>query len=103
MVPTFFQNALAGKPLPVFNGGSQIRCFCHAEDIVRGFVAIQERGKDRHTYNLGNPDNAVTIRELAIRIRALCGSDSPLETVDPTQKFGLHYLEAWPNPPALTR
>jgi nucleoside-diphosphate-sugar epimerase len=103
VVPTFFQNALAGKPLPLFNGGNQIRCFCYAEDVARGLVAIQERGKDRHTYNLGNPGNAVTIRELATRIRELCGSDSPLETVDPTQRFGAHYLEASAKSPCIDK
>jgi nucleoside-diphosphate-sugar epimerase len=103
VVPTFFRNALTGKPLPLFHGGSQIRCFCHAEDVARGLVAIQERGKDRHTYNLGNPGNAVTIRELAMRIRELCASDSPLETVDPTQRFGAHYLEASAKSPCIDK
>jgi nucleoside-diphosphate-sugar epimerase len=103
VVPTFFRNALVGKPLPLFNGGNQIRCFCHAEDVARGLVAIQERGKDRHTYNIGNPGNAVTIRELAMRIRELCASDSQLETVDPTQRFGAHYLEASAKSPCIDK
>lgn len=103
VVPIFFQNALAGKPLPLFNGGNQMRCFCHAEDVARGLVAIQERGQDRHTYNLGNPGNAVTIRELAMRIRELCASDSQLETMDPTQRFGAHYLEASAKSPCIDK
>ena len=103
VVPTFFENALAGKPLPLFNGGNQIRCFCHAEDVARGLVAIQERGKDRRTYNLGNPGNAVTIRELAMRIRELCASNSQLETVHPTQRFGAHYLEASAKSPCIDK
>jgi nucleoside-diphosphate-sugar epimerase len=103
VVPTFFRNALAGRPLPLFNGGNQVRCFCHAEDIARGLVAVQERGKDCHTYNLGNPGNAVTIRELAIRIRDLCASHSPLEIVDPTQRFGAHYLEASEKSPCIDK
>jgi nucleoside-diphosphate-sugar epimerase len=103
VVPTFFRNALAGKPLPLFNGGNQIRCFCHAEDLARGLVAIQERGKDRHTYNIGNPGNAVSIRELAMRIRELCASDSQLETVDPAQRFGAHYLEASAKSPCIDK
>ena len=103
VVPTFFRNALAGKQLPLFHGGNQIRCFCHAEDVARGLVAIQERGKDGHTYNLGNPGNAVTIRELALRIRELCASDSQLETVNPTQRFGAHYLEASAKSPCIDK
>jgi nucleoside-diphosphate-sugar epimerase len=103
VVPTFFQNALAGKQLPLFNGGDQIRCFCHAEDIARGLVAIQERGKDRNTYNLGNPGNAITIRQLAMRVRELCASDSQLETVDPTQRFGGFYLEAPAKSPCIDK
>jgi nucleoside-diphosphate-sugar epimerase len=103
VVPIFFRNALAGKALPLFHGGTQVRCFCHAEDVVRGLVAIQEHGQDHHTYNLGNPGNAVTIRELAMRIRDICASDSQLETVDPAQRFGAHYLEASAKSPCIDK
>ncbi|AKJ31877.1 NAD-dependent epimerase/dehydratase family protein [Caldimonas brevitalea] len=103
VVPTFFEQALAGKPLPLFHGGTQIRCFCHAEDTVRGLIAVQERGVPGHTYNVGHPGNAISIRDLAVKIRDLCGSDSALESVDPAQRFGPSYLEASAKSPSIEK
>ena len=38
-----------------------------------------------------------------MRIRELCASDSQLETVDPTQRFGAHYLEASAKSPCIDK
>ncbi|MCW7538565.1 NAD(P)-dependent oxidoreductase [Aquabacterium sp. A7-Y] len=103
VVPTFFEHAMAGKPLPLFHGGNQVRCFCHAEDVVRGMAAVQERGVDGETYNVGHPGNAISIRDLAAKIRALCDSDSILESVDPVERFGPSYLEASAKSPSIEK
>lgn len=103
VVPTFFEQAMAGRPLPLFHGGSQVRCFCHAEDTVRGLIAVQEHGISGETYNVGHPGNAVSIRDLAARIRDLCRSDSVLEPVDPVQRFGPSYLEASAKSPSIEK
>jgi nucleoside-diphosphate-sugar epimerase len=103
VVPTFFEQAIAGRPLSLFHGGSQVRCFCHVNDMVRGFVAVQEHGVEGGAYNLGHPGNAISIRNLALKIRALCRSKSPLETVDPVQLFGTHYLEASAKSPCIRK
>jgi nucleoside-diphosphate-sugar epimerase len=101
VVPTFFENALAGQALPLFHGGRQVRCFCHADDLVRGLIAIQEHGVNGQTYNVGHPGNATSIRELAEKIRQLCQSSSALEDVDPVQRFGPGYLEASAKLPSI--
>jgi nucleoside-diphosphate-sugar epimerase len=103
VVPTFFEQALAGRPMTLFYGGSQIRCFCHAEDMAEGMVSIQERGIAGETYNLGNPANLTTILDLAVRIRDLCGSRSQLESTDPRERFGARYLEAPPKHPSIDK
>ena len=103
VVPTFFENALAGRPLPLFFGGGQTRCFCHAEDMAEGLLAVQEKGTAGEIYNLGNPENGTSIRALAEAIRSLCGSSSPLEAIDPRERFGSQYLEASAKMPRIDK
>ncbi len=103
VVPTFFEHAIAGQPLPLFHGGRQVRCFCHVDDLVRGLIAIQEHGVDGQTYNVGHPGNATSIRDLAAKIRKLCQSSSALECVDPVERFGRGYLEASAKSPSIQK
>lgn len=103
VVPTFFERALAGEPLPIFYGGAQRRCFCHAEDLAAGLETVQEKGEAGGLYNLGNPGNRISIRLLAERIRRLCGSRSPLEALDPSERFGSQYLEAAEKVPSIAK
>ncbi|MDQ3677269.1 MAG: GDP-mannose 4,6-dehydratase, partial [Actinomycetota bacterium] len=35
VVPTFVQQALSGRPITVYGEGTQTRCFCHVDDVVR--------------------------------------------------------------------
>ena len=59
-IPTFLDQALAGKPLTVFGDGSQTRSFCYVDDLVRGLVMLAE--SDVHEpVNLGNPDEMALI------------------------------------------
>ena len=46
-------NALAGKPLPVYGDGSQIRDWLFVEDHARALVEVVTRGKVGETYNIG--------------------------------------------------
>jgi nucleoside-diphosphate-sugar epimerase len=103
VVPTFFEHAMAGRALPLFHGGQQVRCFCHVDDLVRGLIAMQQHGANGQTYNVGNPGNAISIRELAVKIRALCRSSSALECVDPSARFGCAYIEASAKSPSIDK
>ncbi len=96
VLPTFVQQALAGKPLTVFAGGGQVRAFLSATDLSRFLIeyldaAISAAGR---IYNLGNPANRTTIFELAQRVKTLLASDSEIVHVDPTKIHGPLYAEA---------
>ena len=43
VVPSFVGQALAGQPLRVFGDGTQTRCFCHVDDVVRALADLMER------------------------------------------------------------
>ena len=53
LIPHVILNALAGKPLPVYGDGSQIRDWLYVGDHARALVAVVNKGKVGETYNIG--------------------------------------------------
>ncbi len=53
LIPHVILNALAGKPLPVYGDGSQIRDWLYVEDHARALVEVVTRGQVGETYNIG--------------------------------------------------
>jgi dTDP-glucose 4,6-dehydratase len=53
LIPHVILNALAGKPLPVYGDGSQIRDWLYVEDHARALVEVVTRGEVGETYNIG--------------------------------------------------
>jgi dTDP-glucose 4,6-dehydratase len=76
-VPNFMAQAIRGEPLTVYGDGSQTRSLCYVSDLVRGVLAVLERG-DELPVNLGNP-HEVTMLQLAETIIKLAGSKSGIE------------------------
>lgn len=87
VLPRLVKQALAGEPLTVYGTGTQSRCFGYVGDVVPALATLVETdaaiGK---VYNIGNPEQ-VSINDLADRIIAKTGSDSPI--------VHLPYLEAY--------
>jgi dTDP-glucose 4,6-dehydratase len=53
LVPLLILNALAGKPLPVYGDGSQIRDWLYVEDHARALILVAQKGAIGETYNIG--------------------------------------------------
>lgn len=53
LIPLMILNALAGRPLPVYGKGEQIRDWLYVEDHARALVLVLERGEVGQTYNIG--------------------------------------------------
>ncbi|WP_241238277.1 UDP-glucuronic acid decarboxylase family protein [Nocardioides pantholopis] len=80
MVPTFVDQALAGRPLTVAGDGSQTRSLCYVSDTVDGLVCLFTSGQSG-PLNLGSEDE-VTVLDLAEAVRAVVGSGSAIRFVD---------------------
>ena len=53
LIPLMILNALAGKPLPVYGDGKQIRDWLYVEDHARALILVAQQGKIGDTYNIG--------------------------------------------------
>ncbi|HDU3835356.1 TPA: dTDP-glucose 4,6-dehydratase [Klebsiella aerogenes] len=53
LIPLTILNALAGKPLPVYGNGEQIRDWLYVEDHARALYTVATKGKSGETYNIG--------------------------------------------------
>jgi nucleoside-diphosphate-sugar epimerase len=96
VMPTFVQQALAGRPLTVFATGEQVRAFLSATDLSR-FITdhLEDAFEVEHSvFNLGNPNNATTVWNLGERVVELLASPSTLEHTDARLIHGPTYEEA---------
>jgi dTDP-glucose 4,6-dehydratase len=68
LIPLCILNALAGKPLPVYGKGDQVRDWLFVEDHARALYLVCERGRCGETYNIGGCNER---RNLDV-VQALC-------------------------------
>ncbi|MEP7300819.1 MAG: dTDP-glucose 4,6-dehydratase [Caldimonas sp.] len=53
LIPLMIVNALAGKPLPVYGDGQQVRDWLYVTDHCTAIRAVLARGRAGETYNIG--------------------------------------------------
>ena len=53
LIPLIFVNALAGKPLPVYGDGQQIRDWLYVKDHCSAIRRVLEKGRLGEVYNVG--------------------------------------------------
>jgi UDP-apiose/xylose synthase len=95
----FMNQLLRGEPLQLVDGGAQRRAFMAVDDMVEAIGRVVERGTacDRQIINLGNPQNEVSIAELAQALAAEFSRRVPgapaarFESVSAEQFYGPGY------------
>jgi UDP-glucose 4-epimerase len=77
-IRAFIEAALAGRDLEIHGDGSQIRAWCYVDDMVDAvLLALEHPTAVGESFNVGNARSAVTIYDLATRIKRL--TDCPGE------------------------
>jgi len=89
----FSNNLLRGEPLKLVDGGESQRTFLYIKDAIEAVLLMIENPARANgkIFNVGNPNNEVTVRELAkmmIKVYSKVSGDQPLEepTIDVSSK-----------------
>lgn len=82
LIPLVILNALAGKALPIYGNGQQVRDWLYVDDHAKALVAVIEKGKIGETYNIGGNNEQTNI---AI-VHAIC---DVLEILVPNKPQGV--------------
>jgi dTDP-glucose 4,6-dehydratase len=71
LVPLMIHNALAGKPLPVYGDGRQVRDWLHVDDHCMALRAVLAKGRPGETYNIGGRSERANLDVVHAVCRAL--------------------------------
>lgn len=103
VVPNFVSRALMGESLRVFGDGTQSRCFCHVEDVVRALADLMETGDFYgEVFNIG-ADAEITITDLAETVRELVGSGGPITYVPYAEAYEEGFEDMQRRMPDITK
>jgi UDP-4-amino-4-deoxy-L-arabinose formyltransferase/UDP-glucuronic acid dehydrogenase (UDP-4-keto-hexauronic acid decarboxylating) len=74
VVTQFIIDLVQGEPIRLVDGGKQKRCFTYIEDGIDCLMRIIRNEKNvcnRQIFNIGNPNNECSIKELAVKLKQL--------------------------------
>ncbi len=75
----FVRHAVLNEEITVHNDGAQIRAWCYMDDIADAVLEILENDAAiGQSFNIGNPRSVCTTYDLALRIKRLANSESPI-------------------------
>ncbi|MFT6906896.1 MAG: dTDP-glucose 4,6-dehydratase, partial [Oleiphilaceae bacterium] len=80
LIPLIILNALAGKALPVYGDGKQIRDWLYVEDHARALLLVAQEGTIGETYNIGGHNEKQNIEV----VHAVCAALEELAVNKPT-------------------
>ncbi|KMZ65985.1 UDP-D-apiose/UDP-D-xylose synthase 2 [Zostera marina] len=80
----FSDNLLRGEPLKLVDGGESQRTFIYIKDAIEAVLLMIENPKraNGHIFNVGNPNNEVTVRQLAEMMAKIYGKVSGEKMLD---------------------
>jgi len=85
LIPLMILNGLAGKALPVYGDGQQVRDWLYVEDHARALVKVATSGEVGETYNIGGHNEKTNLEV----VQTLCDL---LQELAPKQTAG-HYRD----------
>jgi UDP-4-amino-4-deoxy-L-arabinose formyltransferase/UDP-glucuronic acid dehydrogenase (UDP-4-keto-hexauronic acid decarboxylating) len=114
VVTQFIANLRAGEPIRLVDGGQQRRCFTWIDDGIEALLRIlaNEEGRcNGQIFNIGNPDNECSMRELAETLQRLwlrhVGTNpsrrSPLIDTPAAEFYGAGYEDIHARRPSITK
>ncbi|HEY3489342.1 MAG TPA: bifunctional UDP-4-keto-pentose/UDP-xylose synthase [Candidatus Deferrimicrobiaceae bacterium] len=114
VVTQFIAELYLGEPIRLVDGGAQRRCFTYVDDGISGLMKILDNHDGNATkqiFNLGNPKNDCSIKELAHLLRDLYAKHPlskgkkipPIVEVNSKQFYGEGYQDIQTRTPSIKR
>ena len=76
LIPVIILNALAGRPLPIYGDGSNVRDWLYVEDHADALLLVLNQGRVGRSYNIGG-ENERTNLELVHTLCAILDAKRP--------------------------
>ncbi|OOY14763.1 dTDP-glucose 4,6-dehydratase [Thioclava sp. DLFJ4-1] len=80
LIPVVILNALAGKPLPIYGDGSNVRDWLYVEDHADALLLVLEKGASGRSYNIGGENersNLELVQTICTILDKLRPGDAP--------------------------
>jgi len=115
VVTQFIADILHRQEIKLVDGGEQRRSFTDIDDGIEALMRIIENPENKASaeiFNLGNPKNDVSIKELAELLVKLVGAypgyqkiaeKVKINTVDSKQHYGVHYQDISRRVPSIAK
>ena len=82
LIPKFIQNAAAGKELPVYGDGSNVREWIYVEDNCRALDLVLREGTPGEVYNIGSGEERTNLEVTEAILEAVGGSQDQITFVE---------------------
>ncbi len=109
----FLKALMDGEPMKLVDGGEQRRTITYIDDAIDAFMRILERPKQskNQVFNIGNPDNQISMSDLAEMMRGIYSSllmdesylQHPIESVSSEDFYGPGYEDCDQREPDITK
>ncbi|MCP3887619.1 MAG: dTDP-glucose 4,6-dehydratase [Desulfobulbaceae bacterium] len=83
LIPLIFNNALHGKPLPVYGDGKNVRDWLFVQDHCEAIVEVIKKGSNGHCYNIGGNNEKQNLDVVTVVCDLLDGKVGLLESGNP--------------------
>ena len=80
-IPVIIMNTLAGRSIPVYGDGLQVRDWLHVEDNCAGILAALEKGKTGGVYNIGGGNEIANVNLVKMILEILGRSEELIKFV----------------------
>lgn len=91
LIPLMIANVLAGKPLPVYGEGLNVRDWLYVEDHCKAIDLILQGGRVGETYNIGGHNEMKNIDIVKLILAELGGSEDLITYVTDRKGHDMRY------------
>ncbi len=103
VIPRFMAQALANEPITIFGDGTQSRCFCDVQDVVRALMELGLRDEVvGRVVNIGSKEE-ISIESLAYMVREVAESSSEIVKIPYSEAYAPGFEDMLRRQPDIRR